>query len=73
MNDRNITNARFFQVNQLPQIDSDLTSKLYVDDTISNSVDELTLLRLDPNEKIKIDVQDSILRNSFLTSPKTKI
>ena len=31
MNDRNITNARFIQVNQLPQIDSHLTAKLYVD------------------------------------------
>ena len=41
MNDRNITNARFIQVNQLPQIDSHLTAKLYVD----NTVDELTLVR----------------------------
>ena len=28
LNDRNITNARFIQVNQLPQIDSHLTAKL---------------------------------------------
>ena len=41
MNDRNITNARFIQVNQLPQIDSHLTAKLYVD----NSIDEPTLVR----------------------------
>ena len=41
LNDRNITNARFIQVNQLPQIDSNLTAKLYVD----NTVDELTLVR----------------------------
>ena len=39
--DRSITNARFFQVNQLPQIDSHLTANLYVD----NSVDEITLVR----------------------------
>ena len=32
--DRNITNARFIQVNQLPQIDSHLTAKLYVDNAI---------------------------------------
>ena len=38
LNDRNITNARFIQVNQLPQIDSHLTAKLYVDNTISDSV-----------------------------------
>ena len=31
LNDRNINNARFIQVNQWPQIDSHLASKLYVD------------------------------------------
>ena len=41
LNDRNITNARFVQVNQLPQIDSHLTAKLCVD----NSIDETTLVR----------------------------
>ena len=41
MNDRNITNARFIQVNQWPQIDSHLTPKLYVD----NAIDESTLVR----------------------------
>ena len=35
LNDKNITNARFIQVNQLPQIDSHLTAKLYVDNAIS--------------------------------------
>ena len=37
LNDRNITNARFIQVNQLPQIDSHLTAKLYVDNAIDQS------------------------------------
>ena len=41
LNDRNITNARFIQVNQLPQIDSHLTAKLYFD----NSIDEPSLIR----------------------------
>ena len=41
LNDRNTTNARFFQVNQLPQIDSHLTAKLYVD----NAIDEESLAR----------------------------
>ena len=41
LNDRNITNARFIQVNQLPQIPSHLTAKLYVD----NSIDESSLVR----------------------------
>ena len=41
LNDRNNTNARFIQVNQLPQIDSHLIAKLYVD----NLVDEVSLVR----------------------------
>ena len=42
LNDRNITNARFVQVNQWPQIDSHLTPKLYV----VNSIDEPSLVRI---------------------------
>ena len=68
LNDRIITNARFIQVNQLPQIDSHLTAKLYVDNAISDSVDESSLLRIDPDEKL---AQDSIILNSTITSPKT--
>ena len=41
LNGRNITNARFIQVNQWPQIDSHLTPRLYVD----NSIDESSLVR----------------------------
>ena len=41
LNDRNITNARFIQVNQWPQIDSHLTPKLCVDAEIG----ELSLVR----------------------------
>ena len=41
LNDRNITIARFIQVNHLPQIGSHLTAKLYVD----NSIDESSLVR----------------------------
>ena len=41
LNETNITNARFIQVNQWPQIDSHLTPKLYVD----NAVDEESLVR----------------------------
>ena len=68
LNDRNITNARFNQVNQLPQIDSFLTAKRYVDNTISDAINEQPLLRLDPDEKLK---QDSIILDSSLTSPNT--
>ena len=70
LNDRNITNTRFIQVNQLPQIDSHLTAKLYVDNAISDGINEQSLLRLDPDEKL---TQDSILLNSTSTSPKTII
>ena len=41
LNDRNITNARFKQVNQLPQIDSHLAAKLYVD----SEIDQPSLVR----------------------------
>ena len=41
LNDRNITNARFIQVYQWPQIDCHLTPNLYVD----NSLDESSLVR----------------------------
>ena len=70
MNDRNTTNARFIQVNQLPQIDSHLTAKLYVDNTISDVSNEQSLLILDLDEKLK---QGSIILNSTLTSPNTII
>ena len=45
LNDRNITNARFVQVNQLPQIDSHLTAKLYVD----TEIDQSSLVRNNQN------------------------
>ena len=68
LNDRNITNCRFLSVNQLPQIDSHLTAKLYVDKAISDSVDESSLLRLDTDEKL---TQDTVILNSTLTTPET--
>ena len=45
LNDRMVTNARFIQVNQWPQIDSHLTAKLYVD----SSIDEPSLNRNNQN------------------------
>ena len=42
---------------------------MYVD----NAIDESSLLRLDPNEKLNLDEQGSIFLNSTLTSPKTII
>ena len=55
LNDRNFTNARFFQVNQLPQIDSHLTAKLYVD----NAIDESSVVR---------NNQDNDFNNNNLTN-----
>ena len=69
LNDRNITNARFIQVNQLLQIESHLTAKLYVD----KAIDQSSLLRLDPDETLDLNNQDSIILNSTLTEPKTII
>ena len=55
LNDRNITNARFIQVHQWPQIDSHLTPKLYVD----NALDESSLVR---------NSQDNDFNNNNLTN-----
>ena len=55
LNDRNITNARFIQVNQWPQIDSHLTAKLYVD----TEIDQSSLVR---------NNQDNDFNNNNLTN-----
>ena len=55
LKDRNIIKARFNQVNQLPQIDSQLTAKLYVD----NAIDEPYLVR---------NIQDNDFNNYNLTN-----
>ena len=68
LNDRNVNNARLIQVNQLLQIDSYLTAKLYVVNAISDGVNEQSLLRLEPDEKLE---RGYILLNSTLTTPKT--
>ena len=49
LKDRNITNAQFIQVNQLPQIDSHLTAKLYVD----KSIDESSIVRNNQDNDFK--------------------
>ena len=71
--DKNLDNARFIKVNSSPAIPEHLTAKIYVVQAISYSVDESSLLRLDSDEKIKLDEQGSIVLNSTLTSPKTII
>ena len=55
LNDRNITNVRFLQVNQWPQIDSHLTPKLYID----TEIDQSSLVR---------NNQDNDFNNNNLTN-----
>ena len=38
-----------------------------------DSSDNSSLLRIDPDEKLKLDKHDSLVPNSFLTLPKTKV
>ena len=72
-NDKKLDNVRFIKVNSMPDVGEHLTAKYYVDYIIRNSVDESSLLRLDPDEKLDLDNQDSIILNSTLKSPKTII
>ena len=72
-NDKNLDNVRFVKVNSMPALPEHLTAKNYVYQTISNRVDGSSLLRLDPDEELKIEEQDSINLKSSLTSPKTII
>ena len=51
LNDKNLDNVRFVKVNSLPPVPEHLSAKYYVDQDISNSVDDPTLLGLDPDEK----------------------
>ena len=69
LKDHNITNIRFPQMTQPPQIETHVTNKIYVDNLIENA----TLLRLDPNEQLNIPNQDFITINSASTSPETII
>ena len=72
-NDKNLENVHPIKVNSFPTLEEQLTPKYYVDNTVSDGVNEPSLLRLDPNEKLKLGEQDSIVLNSTLTIPKKKI
>ena len=54
----------------MPAVGEHLTAKYYVDKAISDSIDESSLLRLDPDGKLE---EDSIILNSTLTTPKTRL
>ena len=53
-------------MNSLPAVRQHLTPKLHVDNAISDRVDESSLLRLEPVEKLKQDEQHSLIHNSTL-------
>ena len=73
LNDKVISDVTYIEVNRLPEFGDQLTSKLYVDNIVRNSIDESSLLRLDPDEKLNLDEHDSVLLYSTLTSSKTII
>ena len=56
----------------MPAVREHLTPRHHVDQAIFYHVNEPSL-RLDPDEKLNLDEQDSIVLNSTLTSPKTII
>ena len=72
-NDKDLDNVRFVKVNSLLAVGDHLTPKFYVDEAISHSVDESSMLKLHLKKKLKLDEQVSTNVNSTLTSPKTNI
>ena len=49
----------------MPAVGEPLTAECYVDHAIFHIVDESSLLKLDPDEKFKLNQQDSIIFNSI--------
>ena len=64
MNDKIITNVRLIEINRWSETSDHLTQKLYKDIVNRNSLNESSLLRLDPDEKLNLDERGSILLNS---------
>ena len=54
----------------MPAVRELLTSKFYVDEANSHSVDESSIKKLDPDEKLKLNEQGSLILISTLTSSK---
>ena len=69
-NDKNTENVRFVKVNSMTAVREHFTRKLYVDQAFFYNVHESSLLRLLPEETMKLDERDSITLNSSLTSLK---
>ena len=66
LKDRNITNARFIQVDLWPQIDSHLTPKLYAD----NAIDESSFVRI--NQDNDFNNYNSINISSFTSNKQAE-
>ena len=72
-NDNDLDNVHSIRVNSFPTPEEQLTPKICVNQAYSDSVDEPSLLRVDLDEKLRLDEQDSISLNFTLTSAKTII
>ena len=72
-NNNSLDCVRFVEDTSYPTLREHLTAKCFVDKVIINSVDEPSLVRLDPEEKLKKEKQNSTMLISILTSPKTII
>ena len=71
--EKNLDNIHSIKVNSFPTPEEQLSPTNYVNQAISEAVYESSFLRFEPDEKLKSDEQDSIVLNSTLTLPKTKI
>ena len=54
----------------MPAAREHLTPKYYLDQAVSYHVSEISLLRLDPDETLKLGEQDSIVLTSAIASPE---
>ena len=60
-NNKNLNNVRFIKINCLPAIPEHVTANILVDQALSDDADVPSLLRLDSDEKLNKDEQDSIV------------
>ena len=72
-NEQDLDNVRLVKINSMLLVGEHLTAKYYVDNDLFYSVNESSLLGLNPDEKRKLDERNSIILSSTLTSPKTMI
>ena len=69
----NLDRSNFVHITSYTAVGEQLTAKNYVDEAISNSVDESSLIRLDLDEKLEPCEQVSMILTPNLTSRKTKV